>query len=92
VNTALAEALVALAGIYLGLGLLFAITFVAVGVGRIDPAAADASLGFRLLIVSGVSAFWPLLARRWLSGRLGPPEVHDAHAEAACRLPDEARP
>jgi hypothetical protein len=61
----LAELVVALTTAYLGLGLIFAAAFVTVGVGRIDPAARGAAIEFRLLIVPGTVAVWPVLARRW---------------------------
>ena len=48
------------------LGLAFALPFVWRGVDRIDPAAREGSLGFRLLILPGVAALWPLLLFRWL--------------------------
>jgi hypothetical protein len=62
----LAQALLGLCLIYLGCGLLFGVAFVAVGVGRVDVAARGAPLGFRLLILPGTVAFWPLLAVRWV--------------------------
>ena len=69
-------------GIYLGVGLVFAIAFVWKGVGRVDPAAKEGTLGFRLLILPGVAALWPILARRWLAGE-GPPAEHNPHRAAA---------
>lgn len=70
-------------GVYALLGLLFAIPFVLVGAGRIDPVAKDGTWGFRLLILPGVIAFWPLLARRWLDGAGAPPEENNPHRRAA---------
>jgi hypothetical protein len=75
----LAGWLVRLIGIYLALGVLFAVPFVMRGAARVDPAARGAGWGFRLLILPGVAALWPLLARRWLSGATSPPEPRDAH-------------
>ncbi len=74
--------LVALAA-YLALGALFAGPFVLIGVGRIDPHAATASWGFRLVIVPGVILLWPTLARRWWRGKSGWPEERTAHRLAA---------
>lgn len=65
-------------GAYLGVGLLVAVPFVLFGAGRVDPAAAGGTWGFRLLIIPGVAIFWPLLIRRWMKG-LGPPEERSAH-------------
>jgi hypothetical protein len=72
-----------LLGIYLACGLVFAITFVLSGVKKIDSHAARGSWGFRLLIVPGTMAFWPLLFRRWLKGIHEPPEECNAHRRAA---------
>ena len=66
-------------GIYLACGLVFAIPFALAGVKKIDPHAAHGSWGFRLLIIPGTMAFWPLLLRRWASGMKEPPEENDAH-------------
>ena len=62
----LAQSLVMLFGIYATVGLLFAIAFVTKGVARVDPVAAGAGWGFRLLILPGAAALWPLLLGRWL--------------------------
>jgi hypothetical protein len=64
---------------YLGCGLVFAIPFALVGVKRIDPHAAHGSWGFRLLVIPGTMAFWPLLLRRWLGGTHEPPEECTPH-------------
>jgi hypothetical protein len=75
--------IVGAAGVYLGIGLLFAVVFAWRGVGRVDPAAAGGTPGFRVLIVPGAAALWPLLLRRWLAGARRPPEPRDAHRLAA---------
>ena len=64
---------------YLLCGLVFAIVFVFAGAGKTDPHARHGSWGFRLLILPGAAAFWPLLARRWWKGVGHPPEEHTAH-------------
>jgi len=68
VSERLAEWIVALAGAYVAFGLVFAAVFVTRGVSRVDHAAREATLGFRLIILPGVTAFWPFLARRWMRG------------------------
>ena len=78
-----ANFLVVLAEIYLGLGLLFALFFGTKGVGKIDPTAKEGTIGFRLLIIPGTMAFWPLLAKRWLQGMTEPPEEKNPHRLAA---------
>jgi hypothetical protein len=50
---------------YLGLGVLFAIPFVIVGAGRVDPVARHAPVAFRLVIIPGSAALWPWLLSRW---------------------------
>src|SRR5262249_27960481 len=61
----LAQMLVlALAG-YAGLGAVFAAFFVGRGAGRLDPAAARGTWGFRALVFPATVALWPFLARRW---------------------------
>jgi hypothetical protein len=62
---AAAEAIVAALKIYVALGLVFGIAFVSVGVTKIDTAAKNTGPGFRLTILPGVVAFWPLLMARW---------------------------
>ncbi len=74
--------LVNIATIYVGVGLLFAIIFVWKGVGKIDPSATGGTFGFRLLIIPGTVALWPILARRWLASE-GPPEECNAHRVAS---------
>ncbi len=81
----LANWLVILLGVYAALGLIFAIAFVIRGVGRIDPAAQDGTWGFRLLILPGTVALWPLLARRWFGGITSPPEECNPHRDAVRR-------
>ena len=67
---------------YAAVGALFALAFAAVGVDRIDPGAHGAGVGFRLLILPGATAFWPLLLRRWLR-REPTPRERNAHRRAA---------
>ena len=55
-------------GVYLLVGILFAVAFVWHGAGRLDPAARRGSVGFRLLIVPGSALLWPILAWKWMRG------------------------
>ena len=68
-----------LLGTYLVCGLGFAIPFVLFGVKKIDPHAARGTWGFRLLIIPGTMAFWPLLLSRVLRGIQEPPVENTAH-------------
>lgn len=54
--------------LYAGAGLVFALAFLSIGVGRIDPSARGSGLGFRLTILPGVVALWPLMLVRWIVG------------------------
>ncbi|MCK6619403.1 MAG: hypothetical protein HUU32_15210 [Calditrichaceae bacterium] len=79
----LADILILLAAIYLCIGLLFAIPFAFFGAGQIDPTARKATAGFKLIIIPGTMALWPLLAFRWLKGVAEPPEEKNPHRLAA---------
>ena len=76
---ALAQTLVWLLTGYAGLGLVFALGFVAFGVTRVDETARGAGWGFRLLILPGTVALWPLLAWRCWRGGGEPPVERTAH-------------
>jgi len=64
---------------YAGLGLVFALAFVLSGVQRLDSEARGAGIGFRLLILPGVAAFWPMFLRRWALGITEPPVEKNPH-------------
>ena len=65
---AAAELLVDLLAAYALAGALFAAAFVTTGIARVDPVADHAPWGFRLIVMPGVAALWPLLLRRWIRG------------------------
>jgi hypothetical protein len=50
---------------YTATGLVVGLVFVTVGVARIDPAARGTSVAFRLLILPGSAALWPVLVAKW---------------------------
>jgi hypothetical protein len=79
----IAAIFLSLLGAYLVCGLTFAIPFALFGVKRIDPRAAHGSRGFRVLIIPGTMALWPVLLKRWASGAKEPPEECTAHRRAA---------
>jgi len=60
-----AETILGLGLLYLTSGLLFGVPFIAAAVGRVDDAARDSPITFRLLILPGTVVFWPFLAARW---------------------------
>ncbi len=75
------QAVFSLAAVYLLAGFLFALCFVWKGSQRIDPAAAESSFGFKLIILPAATILWPLLLRRWCT-RSGPPEERSPHRRA----------
>ncbi|HEX5635379.1 MAG TPA: hypothetical protein VFX50_19185 [Gemmatimonadales bacterium] len=58
--------LTALVGVYLAIGACFAAAFALRGAGIVEPAARDATWGFRLLVLPGALTLWPLLLSRWM--------------------------
>ena len=65
--------------LYFVIGFLFAIAFIAIGVKRLDPNASGSGIGFRLLILPGSAAFWPLLLQRWIRRDRDVPEERNPH-------------
>ena len=64
---------------YAGLGLVFAVPFVWLGVQRLDSEAQGSGVGFRLLILPGVAAFWPMFLFRLRRRITEPPVEKDPH-------------
>jgi len=56
----------AIAGIYLVMGVVFAIAFLLKGITIVDEGAKGATIGFRIIILPGVIIFWPLLFKKWI--------------------------
>lgn len=56
-----------LVGLYLVIGVVFAVAFAWRGASAIDVAAAGSTWGFRIIIMPGAAALWPWLLRRWIS-------------------------
>jgi len=63
-----AEWFVKLLTMYAAIGIVFAILFVTTGIHRVDTVAKGAGPGFRLIILPGVAALWPILLIRWVRG------------------------
>ena len=63
--TILAYGLFTLVGIYLLAGLCFCIILFAKGLPEFDPNTKNAGVVFKILIIPGIMAFWPLLWRKW---------------------------
>lgn len=66
---AMVEAVLEGISVYGAVGAAFALFFVFLGLGRVDPHAKEASFGFRLMIIPGVILLWPLVLWRVLVGR-----------------------
>jgi hypothetical protein len=60
-----AEVFVAVLAVYGLAGALFSVAFVLFGIHRVDRVAEHAPVGFRLIVMPGVAALWPLLLTRW---------------------------
>jgi hypothetical protein len=69
----LAKAFVYTLVAYATLGFVFAVPFVWIGIQRLDSEARGSGIGFRLLILPGVAAFWPIFLNRWRRGIMEPP-------------------
>jgi len=80
---AVAAAIVTALTVYAVIGLCFGILFVTLGIHRVDEQAKGSSIGFRLIILPGVTAFWPLLLARWIRGLSEPPLETNAHRARA---------
>ena len=75
----IAKAIVYTLAAYAGLGLVFALPFVWLGVQRLDSEAKGSGVGFRLLILPGVIAFWPMFLHRLMRGIVEPPVEKNPH-------------
>ncbi len=78
----IAQIITWLLGLYVAVGIVFALFFVTMGAGRMDASVQQSTRGFRVMIVPGAIALWPLLAWRWLRGEQHPPMEKNAHREA----------
>ncbi len=74
-----AKAFVYTLAVYAGLGLVFALPFVWLGVQRLDSEAQGSGIGFRLLILPGVAAFWPMFLYRLRRGIAEPRVEKNPH-------------
>ena len=74
-----AKAFVYTLATYATLGLVFAVPFVWFGVQHLDSEAQGSGIGFRLLILPGVAALWPMFLNRWRRGIIEPPVEKNPH-------------
>ena len=75
-----AEIIVYSTFVYLAIGVVFALWFIAFGITKSDDSAKGTSIGFRMLIFFGAIPFWTLLAWRIFKGEKRPNEKN-AHRE-----------
>ena len=72
------EILLGIFGVYLGVGAIFGVGFALFGGAKaVDEAAVEGTWGFKVLIIPGAAALWPLLLGRWVKGEQ--PVEHSAH-------------
>ena len=62
------ELLLIIAAIYLALGVFFVIPFLMKGLNKVDEGAQGSTIGFKIIIIPGVIAFWPVLLSKWMKG------------------------
>ena len=60
------EIILLIIAIYLSLGLVFVIPFLAKGLTKVDKSAKGGTIGFKIIIIPGVIVFWPVLLRKWM--------------------------
>lgn len=61
------EVVLDMLGVYLVIGVVFGVAFAWRGAGRIDPVARHAPIVFRLLVLPGAAALWPVLGWKWIA-------------------------
>lgn len=60
------NSLLLVGGIYLAMGLIFSLFFLWKGVEKVDENTQGAGLFFKLLLLPGMCAFWPLFLKKWI--------------------------
>ena len=53
-------------GIYLIIGILFSTVILIKGLSSLDPNTKSSGVGFKIIIIPGLIAFWPILWRKWM--------------------------
>lgn len=74
-----ARIVIGVIGAYVLLGIVAMPAFWMRGLRRIDPLAAQGSIGFRFMIAPGLVLFWPLVLARWRSARRTNPDALNRH-------------
>lgn len=68
---------------YAAVGVVCAALFVAGGIDRVDPGARGAGWGFRLTVLPGCAALWPLVLAWWARAGRRKPDDRREGAETA---------
>jgi len=58
--------LLLIVGAYAGVGLIVAIAFALAGAATIDHAVRDSPKSFRILLMPGALALWPVVVTKWI--------------------------
>lgn len=58
-----------LAGLYVLVGLGFAIFWTIKGLEKVNETAGGSTKGFKAIIFPGLVAFWPWILRKWIQGK-----------------------
>ena len=53
--------------LYLVAGIVFAVFFLSRGIAKLDTTAQGSDLAFRLIILPGTVALWPVLLKKWMN-------------------------
>lgn len=77
--TQIANAFLTVIYIYLAMGVIIGTFLVSFGMARVDNETTGSGLGFRLIILPGAVALWPLMLRRMIRGGGEPPLQNDPH-------------
>lgn len=80
---AVAQLIILIVKGYLMCGLIFAVPFLFLGIQRVDPSAKNSTLLFKVVVLPGVTLFWPLMLTRLLRGQEKPTECN---AHRRCEL------
>ena len=67
---------------YLTIGLIAAVIISFSSIKKLDPAAKEGTIGFKLLIIPGLCVFWPLFVLRLRKGLQEPPLESNSHRNA----------
>jgi hypothetical protein len=68
-SAGLASVVLLTTAIYAAIGVAVAVPFLRSGIGRVDPAARGAGLGFKIAVFPGAVALWPCVLRLWSRAR-----------------------